>query len=533
MKKSILALSAAAAVSGLGFAGSAHALAYFGPPNTPPGIPAAQTEELNQGGTGHMLFVPYITTQNNHASLVHINNTDMVNGKAVKVRFRSAANSDDILDFTVYLSPGDMWTAMIAEGTDGRSLLTSGDKSCTIPTIPAVGVPFRTTRLPSYLTPEAKATHTREGYVEILNMADIPPPSALYTAIKHVNGVAPCTSSAFDPLRTVPATMDTAAIAETAGLRAPTGQLMGSWTLMDQTKAIAHGGVDTAIRAVDNNGANAYGNIMFAPQFEAVVGLPQVSAGGASIRALTADPLLRADIIPTLWLDLPDMSTPMYPAAYSDANPIAQVAAMSAALAKNKILNEYFTTADGVPMATDWVISQPTRRYHVAVEYGNALAGAKLWWNPVIRVNTPDQGIPTDIAPSSTNNAYGIALLQKPAGDAMGPYACVPAQLEAADREERLVAAKGPDDSFSPADPLPPTPPFCGEASILQFGEGVLGGMVDVTVVDPEQLSGPGGWARWTMGDGVNPLPAVGYAATSITNAASSINFGTVMPHRW
>ena len=79
MKKSILALSAAAAFGGMGFAGSAHAVYYFGDgANATYGgvvmgglagvshktLAANATDVvLNEGGIGNYLFTPYFTTQ--------------------------------------------------------------------------------------------------------------------------------------------------------------------------------------------------------------------------------------------------------------------------------------------------------------------------------------------------------------------------------------------------------------------------------------------------------------------------------------
>ena len=131
MKKSILALSAAAALGGLGFAGSAHAIAYFG---NGAGLTAnAAATELAAGNIGHFLFTPYYSVQGNMNTLLNIANTDMTNGKAVKVRFRGAANSDDVLDFTVFLSPGDVWTASLTQGSYGRAQISTPDTSCTLP----------------------------------------------------------------------------------------------------------------------------------------------------------------------------------------------------------------------------------------------------------------------------------------------------------------------------------------------------------------------------------------------------------------
>ena len=59
-----------------------------------------------------------------------------VNGKAVKVRFRSAVNSDDVFDFTVLMSPGDMWTGgIVADEATGRSKMITADTSCTLPPV--------------------------------------------------------------------------------------------------------------------------------------------------------------------------------------------------------------------------------------------------------------------------------------------------------------------------------------------------------------------------------------------------------------
>jgi hypothetical protein len=148
-------------------------------------------------------MVPYFTTNNGNSTLMSIVNTDVTNGKAVKVRFRSAANSDDIFDFQVYMSPGDVWTAAVSQGADGRSMLTTNDKSCTLPF--SVNQSFITDRLPATADDATKAAWTREGYVEIFNMADIADTSSttdLFTRVKHVAGVAPCLAGASTDLLT-------------------------------------------------------------------------------------------------------------------------------------------------------------------------------------------------------------------------------------------------------------------------------------------------------------------------------------------
>jgi len=113
MRKNILSLSIAAMIGGIGFAGVASA-GVLTTGATADGL------SVSAGGTGHILVVPYYTVQNGNATLLNLVNTDTSNGKEVKVRFRGASNSDDVLDFTLYLSPGDVWAAKVYRGDDGR-----------------------------------------------------------------------------------------------------------------------------------------------------------------------------------------------------------------------------------------------------------------------------------------------------------------------------------------------------------------------------------------------------------------------------
>ena len=99
MRKNILSLSIAAMIGGLGFAGSASANVV-----ATTTAPIADTLVLIAVGVGHSLINPYFHAQADNATVISLVNTDTTNGKAVKVLFRVAVNSDDILDFQVYMS---------------------------------------------------------------------------------------------------------------------------------------------------------------------------------------------------------------------------------------------------------------------------------------------------------------------------------------------------------------------------------------------------------------------------------------------
>ncbi len=514
MKKNVLALSIAAMVAG--FAGGASAMTAVDNGGTASKLLVGNT------GTGHMLVVPYFSTQAANATLLSVINTDTVNGKAVKVRFRGAANSDDVFDFQVFLSPGDVWTAEVSQNADGVSRLITQDASCTKPAKDVINsTPFITSRLNPKLSAEEKANHTREGYIEIFNMADIPPSTAstsLYPLIKHVNGVAPCANSATNTTWTAINTNTDAAGLTALGLARPTTGLAANWTLINVPKAVAWSGTATGIEAVDTDNNPASGNFVYFPQ----------SSNSAAALAVdfTADPLLNtslaadgttvvpAAVAPALY-DLPDMSTP-----YVAGTPAAQATALSAALAATSLINEYWTDP-AIAAATDWVFSMPTRRYAAAVKYPAA-----------------DATTNTSVAVYNAANAgYFAASNTQLVGDRL----CVRNISTAPwDREERQPAA--PDDVvISPGVPGAPVL-FCGEVSVLSFNNaaapvsGVISGTVAVKDID---VGYQDGWMRLDTPGAVaaNGLPVLGQAYVSAYNPqvsdGTSGNYNIGWTHRY
>src|SRR6476659_8850327 len=101
-------------------------------------VGAAQAVNLNPDGLGQVLIYPYYTTRaapngNVYNSLLSVvNSTASV--KAVKVRFLEGKNSREVLDFNLFLSPKDVWTAAIIPTANGGGIFTA-DKSCTTPTV--------------------------------------------------------------------------------------------------------------------------------------------------------------------------------------------------------------------------------------------------------------------------------------------------------------------------------------------------------------------------------------------------------------
>lgn len=134
---------------------------------------------LNADGTGQVLIYPYYTVNGGNATLISVvNTTDEV--KAVKVRFLEGRNSQEVLDFNLYLSPYDVWTGAVTDKGDptGPGYLTTTDTSCTAPDI--VGrenseVAFRNFEYATLVGDDGPETldRTREGYVEMIEMGEV------------------------------------------------------------------------------------------------------------------------------------------------------------------------------------------------------------------------------------------------------------------------------------------------------------------------------------------------------------------------
>lgn len=534
MKKNLLSLSIAALIGGIGFAGVANAgVSLDGNDVAGALTPTTATQlTVNSAGIGHILLVPYFTTQNGNSTLLSLTNTDIVNGKAVKVRFRGAANSDDIFDFQVFLSPGDVWTANVSQGADGRSRLTTTDRSCTLPF--NVNQSFVTDRLPATFSAADRATQTREGYIEVFNMADVRPGTALFTATKHVNGVAPCGSNAaglaaLNALLVDPAN-ETAAF--NLGFDTPTTGLTGGWTIINIAGAsVAWSGNATAVTATNAGNVPSRGRFVFSPQTSDVV-------AGTVINTLTNDPLLRnpgsvatlSSRVAAANYDLPDLSTPYVNAgAINDVSPSNQANQLSGSLAVNAVLNEYLTDTS-IAASTDWTFSSPTRRYAVALDYSvtpfNVIFATAIDTGAAGAVDNAVNSLyytPANTARGTGVSASLICVFPSPLGQNITSY----------DREEQT-----PIGGFVISPGTATRLQFCGETNVLSFNAGgiagasVLGATIARIDIDATYRDG---WANIpTTGLGAG-LPIIGNAffrATGPAVAGRSTNFGINYRHR-
>ena len=537
MRKNVLALSIAALIGGAASAGvvipTGVGLGNAVSNGAGGNYPLANALNPTVTGVGHILTVPYFTTQGTNKTLLNIVNTDNINGKAVKLRYRGAQNSDDVFDITIYLSPGDAWTAEVAAAEDGSGIsrLVTSDTSCTLPykqDIKDLAGKFKTDRVR-----DASAAQTREGYIEILNTADVPPTlvaaatgalggtaNPLWAAIKHATsgataGTPTCATAVLDLQEN---DLDTFAAAtansfHTRGYNYPTGGLFANWTVVNVAGFASFSGNATAVRA-ENGGANGVGNIVWFPQTSA----GQANGTDADVATtLSADPLLLGGAVISAKYDYPDLSTPYTGAVTAET----QANNLTAALATAAVSNEFIT---GNGFSTDWILSQPTRRYHVAVNYAAAAASRLVF-------RDGSGGGANGQASTTLGTAYYAPVNTKAntandiAGTPAATVACVvPGTLRGYNREELTKTTF----VISPASALT----LCGEVSVLSFnntGESVVGGVLTRSNLN----TGTGmaeGWMRINTpaANPANGLPIIGYSASKVNGA----NLGGAWAHR-
>src|SRR5690554_1885950 len=432
---------------------------------------AAQAAYLNSDGLGQVLIFPYYTVNGgNFTNINLVNTTDQA--KAVKVRFLEGENSQEVLDFNLYLSPWDHWSGAItlsdnvADGSDpwvpddgeAPAKLVTWDTSCTAPAILADGVDFRNYEYATQVDPDDSSKYiasedtnlslarTREGYVEVIEMATLVDTDATddeafnpATAVTHVDGVpADC-----DLVRNAWIGNGVWATDSSVSVEAPSGGLYGYASVIDVAE-----------------GTNA--------TYDAV-----------AIDDFTDAPLNErtSSVLPSL-----TQAVQFSDVFYHDGTS-AQVASndftgsvngadtVSSLFMRDTLSNDYVLD-ESISAATDWVITMPTKRFYVNGSGTTADAPFHSVWD--------------------------------------GTGACEHIDIEYWDREEGQPTPEeipGTID-FSPLPPqiieIPDGFQFCTEVSIMTFNGGsVLGSSENLTY----GLNLPDGYEHgWARIDLSNPL---------------------------
>jgi len=146
---------------------------------------------LGTDGTGDYLILPYYAAVEDWETNIRIVNTNPNDAVVAKVVLREFRQSEEVLDFPVYLSPGDVWEGKI-KLKDGKPYLYSDDDSL------IVGKP-----LPLKLNEEKGGKIPNFGYIEIFGVAQIPASNirSLLNELNLQELATQCSFSPYSPLK--------------------------------------------------------------------------------------------------------------------------------------------------------------------------------------------------------------------------------------------------------------------------------------------------------------------------------------------
>jgi hypothetical protein len=437
---------------------------------------------VNEGGLGEVLIFPFYSAENGNATNISLVNTT-AHGKAVKVRFIEGENSQEVLDFNVYMSPGDHFSMGVTATADGGGQVVTNDKTCTVPQFaPGVPEPFRNTL---YVKTDkggvgAKAydntsiERTAVGYVEVIEMGQLTGKGLHYDAKGAVSAKAnPMLAAITHDSTGKPANCDLPvsawseaaggvkgtwlAEADTAGLGKGRAYMSTTWVgggiygyagVVNTADATAFGqdgiAIDNAVDAATANAAGGQGG--FALHYKPGDTNPDFNDSNLSTSSIVANGGV--------------MTTYDYAPSTVDA--------VSGLFQTDEIINDYVTDST-IAATTDWVVTMPTKTFYV------------------------------------NNQAKGATRAAAPFWDLWdGQNACEYASLSVTDREESTPApAPGSAPDFSPApetgDPEVYDLPLCKEVTVVQFGATSAVKTKDLAVGVSAQLSAADGWASISL----------------------------------
>ncbi len=304
----------------------------------------ASAVSLDPRGIGQALVYPYYTVNKGQDTLVSIVNAGDV-GKTVEMRFREGYNARVVLQFLLFLSPHDVWTASLSSiADDGGALLKTSDTSCTDPAFPTAGQPLRSPdfdgsgAVPADDGPTS-ITRTREGFLEFIAIDDIVPGSPTDLAIAHTDGGAPDCEMIPNAWASSDVVAPTATIYGSAAI-----VNVGQGTFFPYNADAIAGFTSIALRP-DLNGTYPPGpSFAAANSSEAVDGVATAYVADDSGRPIALDYAFGID-------------------------------AVSAVFMADAIYNEYLV-AHSLGANTDWVVTLPTKSFYTDPVYGTSVPAA-------------------------------------------------------------------------------------------------------------------------------------------------------------
>lgn len=527
----------------------------------------APSMSLNPDGLGQVLIYPYYTTRNGNNTLLSVVNTTG-NAKAVKVRFLEGQNSREVLDFNLYLSPYDVWTAALLDGSvvdtncdidNGLGLGENGqcgvphllttDTSCTVPYLflDASTAPGLQSFLPfKYIGSAADGGPTdigraAEGHFEMIEMGILDPADVYAPAVDHGDVGVPANclllteawTTSSNPANNGAWIQDALdGLVEWDDMMFQSGGLFGGAAVINPSE-----GFMTSYDAKAVNG--------WSDTYEPAPGSPLHARPGSELPSLNSSAVVDA----TVFLD--DGSV------LASSGLTRSVDAVSFLFMHDQIANEYSTEAD-INGQTEWVLTFPTKAFYVDPAVNANLPAFPDAADPFVQQWGPS----ADGALSTACEPVILGIVTDRTADISDPDFGRDVLISGIfDREEQTT---GITDTTRPpiVSPAPPivVDPFetfelCYETNIIRFGAEPgdateIFGSTNFTNFDNEALDFENGWVnielltyetpngfenRVGLG-GLAGLPIVGFSAQKFGNqnaqAGIAAFYGGIYQHK-
>ena len=464
MKKNLISLAVAASVLG--------------------GAAVQAGQYVNPDNTGQVLLFPFYNADNGNATTMHIANTTG-KAKAVKIRFVEYKNSDEVLDFNLYMSPYDHFSFAVIGNPEGEgAAIRTADTSCTVPALGSANGEFSGTNVDGLRTQpfvnyqyakDADATigRTLTGHVEVIEMGvlvNVGTAKTTQWADFATHGATGVPANCAGLVAGFPT-----AFAADDGVTAQEGGLYGMAYHIDVAAAASFGFEATAIDdwAAGDGDHTDPGSVL--PGLGGGTPLATIHSGTGANQ-------------------------------YTEITAPNSSQAISAILMTESLSNEVLVNSV-IGGMTDWVVTFPTKRLHV------------------------DEAEKADVVAPFVDNWVG---------EKKESPACEVVAITQYDREEQtFVPVVSNDLQFSPlppaADPAKPAS-ICNEVAIISMGDA--GSALNVTTgLTSLPATYAEGWQSMAFantmeigGATMTGLPVVGFGAYKSNNGAMS--YGNTAEHK-
>jgi len=494
------------------------------------------TVSLNGDGLGQVLVFPYYTVNNGLNSLVSIVNTTNQT-KAVKVRFLEGKASKEVLDFNLYLSPYDVWTASLSGADVNRGplgiftsnaafnvyndnetvVLKTDDTSCTAPQV-INNQQFKPFEFHNDDANQNNMERSREGHLEVIEMGIVDPLSDHAAWIKHdLDGIpANCTAIQNSWFGNPPANRWRVDPFEDMLDPNFNGGLYGTMAVVDLARGFAVSYNADAIQGFQDT-------VNHTPPGSLFPTIGDTSPSGFGFNSVI----------------------------FSDGGTVEStwgngIDAVSALYIHDNIYNDYVIT-DLLGAYTEWVITFPTKKFYVDRDYVGA---------------PPIEPFTTILSTGGACEPFGGRYWNREEGEPT-ITSCPPNTIPFFDEDGNLLCITPPSPEPPPGE-IPDAPTLCWETNVVEFSSkdsqldsavpsSILGStskrgyFIGENVTDPDlDTNWATGWVDMSFSQSTSAgvetnsgavqtyvgLPVTGFAVQRWHNALADTLFGTIFKHK-